>query len=1108
MILLPLMNKALTGLFILLALALLKAQSAPVNGASQNGSARNAQQPGVAATAQGGAAQSPTPPDYSQEPYVVEHYRQSARYENDGTGSEQLDVQVKVISESGVQSLGQLKVGYSALSDKLDIVYVRVRKPDGTIVTAQESAVQDLTTPNAPVYTDYHEKHISVPSLRPGDVLEYKVVRTIVNPLAPNQFWTNFNFSGQGVVLDEELEINVPKARHVVLKTKPGYDPKVTEEGDRRIYRWTHSHLASGKEKKSRKDAGETPSVQLTTFQSWDDVGAWYAFLERSRRQPDDAVKAKAAELVRGKTDDMEKVKALYDYVSRNIRYVSLSFGLGRIQPHAANEVLANGYGDCKDKNTLLAALLQSQGMQSSSVLIGVEHNLDPDVPSPSQFDHVITRVPVGGRDIWLDSTSGVVPFRMLTLGTRDKQALLISQDGKSSLVRTPADLPFQASDQTHVNASLNETGKLTTQISATMRGDREVGFRFALRQMPANHWNDLFTNMLQRTGMKGAEISNLQVSDPSDTDNPLSMSLDATASNFFDWSARESKIKLPFMQMNLAGEPGLDEDEKTPEKVIRLGAAPSDMQVEVRLKVPENFTVQAPIGVDIRRDYAEYHSGYKVEGDQLTTIRDMKVLARELPYERRQDYAAFQRALEADQAQDIVLVNKTPGTVGIGGNQTATDLNESGIQALKNNNLQLAVELFQRVVQQEPKHKSAWNSLGRAYLGLNQNDQAIAAFKKQIEINPYDEYAYNNLGLAYQAELKYDDAIKQFQKQIEINPLDPFAHAGLGEVYVKQRKFADAVPELEKAVSLQPQNALLQISLGQSYIATKQTEKGMAAFEKAVSLAPMPVTWNNIAFSLAEQDVQLERADKYADAAINSVETQLHDISLDNLRYQDLATASFLYNIWDTKGWVEFKRGNLDLAEQYIAAAWQASGSGNIGEHLAEIYEKRGDREKAIHYYVLALADEPPSDEARAHLTALGVTKGIDQMVEQGRRELKQMRTVSLNKSDQGTAEFNLLISPVKAEQVKFIKGADTLKGFTQSLQSTPSGMKFPPGSSAHVPRRGVVTCGTTQPASPTKSVKTANKSATISVTDKPQTVAGPCTLELRPADSVRTLD
>ena len=1059
---------------------------------------------------QSGSAQSPSPPDYSQEPYVVEHYHQTMRYENDGTGREQLDTQIKVVSESGVQALGQLKIGYSALSDKLDIVYVRVRKPDGTVVAAQESAIQDLTTPNAPVYTDYHEKHVSVPSLRPGDVLEYEVVRTITNPLAPNQFWTNFNFAETGVVLDEQLEINVPKARHIKLKTKPGYDPKVTEEGDRRIYHWTHSRLkdqgSKGRLQRPPNDANQIPSVQLSTFESWEDVGAWYAFLERSRRQPDEAIKAKAAELVRGKTDDLEKVKALYDYVSRNVRYVSLSFGLGRIQPHAASEVLANGYGDCKDKNTLLAALLQTQGIESSSVLIGVQHKLDPDVPSPSQFDHVITRVPIGGKDIWLDSTSGVLPFQMLMQPTRDKQALLISQDGESRLVRTPVDLPFQATDQTHVNASLNETGKLTAQISATMRGDREVGFRFALRQMPANHWKDLFGNMLQRAGMKGADISNLQVSDPSDADNPLRVSLDASAGNFFDWSARESKIKMPFMQMSLGGEPGLDEDEKTPEKVIKLGA-PSDTQVEVRLKVPEKFTVHAPIGVDLRRDYAEYHSSYKIEGGQLTCIRDLKVMVRELPYERVQDYAAFQRAVAADQAQDIVLGNKSPGTAGIASNESVADLNESGNQALKNNNFQLAVDLLQRAVQQEPKHKSAWNNLGRAYLGLNQNDQAIAAFKKQIEINPYDQYAYNNLGVAYAAELKYSDAITQFQKQIEINPLDPFAHGSLGDLYVKQKKFVEATPELEKAVELQPQNALLLISLGQSYIATNQTEKGMAAFEKAISLAPVPVTWNNIAYSLAEQNVQLERADKYADAAISSVETQLRDISLDNLRFQDLGTASFLYNLWDTKGWVEFKLGNLDLAEQYIAAAWQASGSGSIGEHLGEIYEKRGDRDKAIHYYVLAVADNTPSAEARTRLAALGVSTGLDQMIEQGRRELKQQRTISLNKSDQGTAEFNLLISPSKVEQVKFLKGDDALKGFSQILQSGPSGMKFPPASSVHVPRRGIVACGTSQSASPTKSAKTAKMNATVFTVDKSQK-AGPCTMELRPANAVRTLD
>ncbi len=128
--------------------------------------------------------------------------------------------------------------------------------------------------------------------------------------------------------------------------------------------------------------------------------------------------------------------------------------------------------------------------------------------------------------------------------------------------------------------------------------------------------------------------------------------------------------------------------------------------------------------------------------------------------------------------------------------------------------------------------------------------------------------------------------------------------------------------------------------------------------------------------------------------------------------------------------------------------------------------------------------------------------------MIEQGRRELKQQRTVSLNQSDQGTAEFNLLISPAKIEQVKFIKGDDWLKGFSQVLQSSAISMKFPPDASVHVPRRAVVSCGTTQASSPGKAVKTSRMNATIMTAGRPQNVAGPCTVELRPASAVRTLD
>ena len=230
---------------------------------------------------------SPNPTaDYSQEAFVTELYKESFRFENDGTGREQIDARIKINSDAGVQALGQLKVGYSALSDKLEIPYVRVIKPDGMVITAQESAVQDVTYPNALMYSDYHEKHISVPGLRPGDVLEYQFVRNIVNPLTPGQFWISYDFKDRGIVLDEQLEVNVPKSRKINLKSGPGADRKVTDAGDRRIHRWTHSHLDDDednskprKRPRSRHDEDELPSVQLTTFESWQQVGDWYAGL-------------------------------------------------------------------------------------------------------------------------------------------------------------------------------------------------------------------------------------------------------------------------------------------------------------------------------------------------------------------------------------------------------------------------------------------------------------------------------------------------------------------------------------------------------------------------------------------------------------------------------------------------------------------------------------------------------------------------------------------------------------------------------------------------------------------------------------------------------------
>jgi len=1064
----------------------------------------------------------PAPADYSQEAFVIEYYRDSFRFENDGTGREQIDARIKVNGESGVQALGQLKVGYSALSDKLEVVYVRVIKPDGTVITAQESAVQDLTIPDAPVYTDYHQKHITVPSLRPGDVLEYQFVRTIVNPLTPGQFWASYDFKDRGIVLDEQLEINVPKARQIKLKSEPGADPKIADEGDRRVYRWKHSHLEDEEDvakKKKRplqpRDEDEIPSVQLTTFETWQQLGDWYAGLEKDRRQPNDAIKAKAAELVQGKTTDMDKVKALYDYVSRDFRYVSLSFGLGRYQPHAASEVLANGYGDCKDKNTLLAALLAAQGFESTSVLIGAQHKLDPEVPSPSQFDHVITRVPVDGQEIWLDSTNGVGPFRMLAFPLRDKEALAIPPGGAPELVRTPADLPFESYDRSRIDGSLNDTGKLTVHFNASARGDTELGMRFGLRQIPNSKWKSVFEMMLAGSPMKGGEITNLQVGDPSNTDKPIDVDFDVAVSNYFDWSAPDPKLPLP--GVGIALPPNRDDEDSKNPKPIKLGAINEASSV-VNLAIPPKYRVRLPIGVDVKRDYAEYHSTYGFEGGQLAVTRKFRVLLTEIPATRRDDYAAFRRTVEADQAQNVTLDNKTPGTAGLGVNQSPDDLFDSAMQAANDNNMKLAIDLFERVASTDPKHKDLWVKLGTAYLADGQYQKAEGALQKQIDANAYDEGAHILMGAVYESLQRYNDAIAQYQKAIEISPLAASAHIGLGSLYAKLKRWNDAIPELEKAASLQDKNPLLQAALGQAYIATGQTEKGMASFERAIALAPTAVVWNNIAYSLAEQNVQLDRANQYSDAAINALETQLRDVNLDTLRQQDLYTANLLYAVWDTKGWVEYKRGNLDTAERYITAAWEARGGGDVAEHLGEIAEKRGNRDEAIRYYTFSLTSESPSVDARSHLTALGVSGDLDGRVEKARTELSAMRTRKFNASGKGSGDFFVLASPGKNDQVKFVNGDADIKGLAGVVKSTDLGITFPEPTSVRVLRRGTVKCGTVPPLPMTKaksgnkkSAKSSDESGAAAKVEPPakaELIPGPCTVELTASDTVRSID
>ncbi|MBI1749875.1 MAG: DUF3857 domain-containing protein [Acidobacteria bacterium] len=1008
-------------------------------------------------------------PDYSQEAFVFEQWQTRVRFEADGTGRQESLARVKVQSDAGVQQLGEQNVGYNSANQKVQIEYVRVRKADGSVVTAGADAVKDLSTPiaqEAPVYTDYRVKHVSVPGLRPGDTLEYKVVTLTETPLAPGHFWFNYDFEKNAIVLDEQLEVDVPKSRAVHLKTHADREPAISEQGDRKIYTWTSRNLerpAEGAEKKPKREEAHGPAVQFTNFQNWEEVGRWYASLEKDRIAPTAEIRAKAAKLIEGRTTDMEKIEALYDFVAKNFRYVSLSFGVGRYQPHAAGEVLANQYGDCKDKHTLLASLLEAVGIHAEAVLITSQRKLDEDVASPSQFDHVITAARLGSEKLWMDATLEVAPFRLLSANLRGKKALLISRDAAPGLAETPLDPPFASTQAVEIEGKLSALGKLTARVKYILRGDAELALRLAFRRTPQNQWKQLAQWAAISDGFRG-EVNDVKSSDPAATREPFQFEYALSQANFLDWSNKKSQMNVPLPSMGLPNPP--EEKEGGADKV-ELGT-PMEAVTRLTLELPANFTARAPVSVGVMRDYADYHATYKMEQNVLRAERVMKFRLRELPTERAGDYRAFLRAVRNDEGQALwVESTAAAGTPAIPETAKAEELHEAGVAALNSGNYEAAMELFKRVTTLEPKHKWAWNNLGRAYMNRLQYSAAIEAFQKQIEVNPYDEYAHNNLGSALWGQQKLDEAAAAFQKQIEIFPLDRQAHGNLGMLYREQKKYAEAIQELEKAVTLTPDNPLLHVSLGQSYLNREQPEKAMEAFDKAVELAPAPPVWNNVAYELSLRKVRLDRAQQYAESAVAATSAYLRNIQLERLSPNDLQQVSALATYWDTLGWVHFQNGDIEKAEKYVRAAWLLGFHGEVGDHLGQIYEKQGRKAEAMRAYAQALAATRPVPETRGRLAALagGGEDKIALLTGKAGEELSALRAVRLGHllQEKAEADFYIVFSPAagdKAEEVKFIRGSEKVRPLVEALRGARYAAPFPDETPTRIARRGTLTC------------------------------------------------
>jgi TonB family protein len=997
-------------------------------------------------------------PDYSKEAVVIEKMTTKVTFSAEGIREWQQTLSMRIQSEAAVRQLGVLSFSYGSESEQLKVEYVRVRKSDGSVIETPESSVRDVATEvaaAAPTYNDLREKQVPVKALGVGDVLEYSVRSSQQKPELGGQFWYTEYFASDRVVLDQTLEISVPKERFVHLSS-PKVKVETHDNGDRRFYLWPYSHLEPSKPDSNKKPAAddELPKVQITSFRNWEEVGNWWGALASAQAVVTPAIQDKAKELTAGLSSNSDKAKSIYNYVSLKYRYISISLGAGQYRPHSAAEVLANQYGDCKDKHTLFVALLKAAGIQAWPALIGAGMKFDVSVPSPAQFNHVITVLPQGGQYTWLDTTSEVAPFGLLVQSIRDEQALVIPSEGKPLLVKTPLDPPFLGADLLEVKGALDADGTLTARFDYRLDGDNGLVLRSAFRQLAPAQWPTLAQQISYALGFAG-DVSGVDVENLESTGKPFHYSYDYSRKNYSAWS--EHKLTPPIPPLGFG--PG-DEAEK-PDEPFWVGLR-GTLRYRASVQLPKGLSIELPKNVTLKAPFAEYSASYSLKDGLLTADRELLIKQAKVPIEQWADYQTLSNGMRTDQTTFMTLSDGAPANAP-DYNPEAEDLLRQAGQDLQAERFNEAHDLLVQAERLSPKEPRLWAMYSYLAMRSGKLDEAINDGRKEIQFHPDELAAYQQLGVALNKVGRQDEAIEVWRGALKVMPEDHVAAAQLARLLMAAKRYSEVPAILEKPIAAAPEEYELQLLRIRAFLLGGRKEEGVAEAKKIAAVIEKPLTLNDLAYFVSDAGGDTGMARDWSQEAITQTEQTMAAANLANLDKADFEAVNMVAAEWDTLGWIYFHQNDLAQAEKYVGAAWQLGQQAAVADHLGQIYQKQGKKTLALHMWNLAVAADHKDEEVREHLRKGGVPLSATDPMESA-AELGTLRTIKIPAlpKQTGSAEFFLLVSRKGIESVQLIGESPAFKDAGSAIQAARYEFPFPDQGPEKLIRRAILSCST----------------------------------------------
>ncbi len=363
----------------------------------------------------------------------------------DVSATELLTKRWKILIPSAIQALSQQHIKFIDGMQTVEVVEAYTEKADGRRVPVPPATIltQDAASGLQATYLrDQKQKTIIYPDVAVGDTVVLTVRIEQRHGMFPGQFADLALFPRSQSFTAAEVTVDAPVALDLQVRTSGhGFADEVTVNGDVRHHRIALApEPYRPEEPKAVSPLDREPMVLISTFKSYEEIGRAFGEAALPKAAVTPQIAALAEEITKNIDDRRAQAAAIDVWVKKNIRYVAVYLALGRIVPNDAAQVLTNRFGDCKDKVTLMTALLAAKGIAGEAVLLNAANAYTlPDLPEPQVFNHAIVYLPE--FELYDDPTLGSAAFGVLAPEDYDKPVVRVSGAGVQ-LARTPAMRP------------------------------------------------------------------------------------------------------------------------------------------------------------------------------------------------------------------------------------------------------------------------------------------------------------------------------------------------------------------------------------------------------------------------------------------------------------------------------------------------------------------------------------------------------------------------------------------------------------------------------------------------------------------------------------------